>query len=84
MLIKLTFLKSIMEIETLGISTTFVLALLVLIVAGTTGFTGNVIHDFGDVTNPLSGLIILVVFIIGAILVFRVFVPGSRSPSRSY
>ncbi|NIO22577.1 MAG: hypothetical protein GTN38_00935, partial [Candidatus Aenigmarchaeota archaeon] len=69
-----------MEIETAGIITAFVLALLIIIVVGTTGFTGNVITDFSEATNPLSGLIIMLVFIIGALLVFRVFVPGSRSP----
>lgn len=73
-----------MEIETAGILTVCVLALLILIVAGTTNFTGNVIQDFGDVTNPLSGLIILILFVIGALLVFRAFVPESKSPSRSY
>jgi len=73
-----------MEIEQAGIITAFVLALLIIIVLGTTGLTGNVIHDFESATNPISGFIILVVFIIGALLVFRVFVPGSRSPSRSY
>ena len=73
-----------MEIETAGILTVCVLALLILVVAGTTNFTGNVIQDFGSVTNPLSGLIILLLFVIGALLVFRAFVPESRSPSRSY
>ncbi|NIO22209.1 MAG: hypothetical protein GTN76_16150 [Candidatus Aenigmarchaeota archaeon] len=73
-----------MEIEKAWIVTTVVLALLILIVAGTTSFTGNVINDFGEATNSLSGLIILVVFIIGALLIFRTFVPESRSPSRSY
>jgi uncharacterized integral membrane protein len=73
-----------MEIENAGIITAFVLALLVLIVAGTTSFTGNVMKDLGGATNPLSGLIILVVFVIGALLILRAFVPESTSPSRSY
>ena len=73
-----------MEIETAGVLTAFVLALLILIVAGTTSFTGNVITDFSEATNPLSGLIIMIVFVIGAILIFRAFVPESGSPSRSY
>lgn len=73
-----------MEIEKAGIITAFVLAMLVLIVVATAGFTGNVINDFGEATNQLSGLIILVVFIIGALLVFRGFIPGSRSLSSSY
>jgi hypothetical protein len=73
-----------MEISKTWALTIFVLVMLVLIVIGTTGFTGNVIQDFSGVTNPISGLIILVLFIIGALLVFRAFVPGSVSPSRSY
>jgi|GEM_PF-2122666 len=73
-----------MEFEQAGILTAFVLALLIIIVVGTTGLTGNVITDFSEATSPVSGFIILIVFVVGALLVFRAFVPGSRSPSRSY
>ena len=73
-----------MEIENAWIVTILVLAFFIIVVAGTANFTGNVMSDVGDVTNPVSGLIILIVFVIGALLVFRVFVPGSRSRSRSY
>ncbi len=73
-----------MEIEKLGVITLALLVLLVTAVAGTTSFTGNAIHDFGNLTNPVSGMIILLVFIVGALLVLRVFVPESRAPSRSF
>lgn len=73
-----------MEIEKAWVLTILVLAFLILFVAGTENLTGNIISDFGSATNPTSGLIILILFIIGALLVFRVFVPESRSESRSY
>ena len=73
-----------MEIEKLGVVTLGLLILSVTVVAGTTNFTGNAIRDFGNSTDPVSGMIILLVFVVAAVLVFRVFVPESRAPSRSY
>ncbi len=73
-----------MDIEKSGVIILLVLALFVLIVAGTMGFTGSVVHDFGSTTNPISGLIIMIVFVIAVLIIFRTFVPESRTASRSY
>jgi len=73
-----------MDIEKPGVIILLVLAFFVLIVAGTMGFTGNVINDFGSTTNPVSGLIIMIVFVIAVLIIFRTFVPESRTASRSY
>ena len=53
------------------------LVIFALLVAGTSELTGNISNDIGNYTNPLTGLLFLVVFLVSVFLVMRDIIPGS-------
>ena len=67
-----------MEFEKSSFIVIAILALFAFFIAGTTEITGNITNDVGMLTNPLTGLIFLVVFVVSMVLVLKGFVPGSK------
>lgn len=66
-----------MKIKKSGMLVIALLVVFALLVAGTAEFTGNLSNDIGNYTNPLTGLLFLVVFVVSVFLVMRDIIPGS-------
>ncbi|MCK5016865.1 MAG: hypothetical protein KAS32_07310 [Candidatus Peribacteraceae bacterium] len=67
-----------MEFEKSGFIVIAILALFAFFIAGTTEVTGNITNDVGMLTNPLTGIIFLVVFVVSMVLVMKGFIPGNK------
>ena len=67
-----------MDFEKSGIVVIAILSLFAFFIAGTSEVTGNITNDVGMLTNPLTGLIFLVVFVVSMVLVMKGFVPHGR------
>lgn len=67
-----------MELGKSALVVVSVLAVFALVVAGTSNLTGNIANDVGMTTNPVMGLVSLVVFVVAVFLVLKVFVPENR------
>jgi hypothetical protein len=64
-----------MELEKLGLVVIIILAGFALFISGTSGLAGNIANDIGFYTNPVAGLVFLMIFVIAVFLVLRDLTP---------
>jgi len=64
--------------EKTAIAIVCVLALLAVLVIGTSNMTGNVVMDAGSATSPVVGAFILVAFLVATIWVLKGLMPEGR------
>jgi hypothetical protein len=67
-----------MDSERASIIIVCVLAILAVMVIGTSGLAGNIINDAESTTNPVAGVVLLIAFILAATLVLRKLVPEGK------